>query len=85
MIVFRIPVVIPTKLDWLLLLFLIGLAGFGGQVRHPPDPYFMSFDAEQVLLTLGLQRETAGRGTIAIYGQGSALVYSFIYMHANPN
>ncbi|KAM5541611.1 hypothetical protein V8D89_004801 [Ganoderma adspersum] len=66
MIVFRIPVVIPTKLDWLLMLCFIGLAGFGGQV----------------LLTLGLQRETAGRGTIAIV---FATAFERIFFHTTPS
>ncbi|KAI1789861.1 hypothetical protein LXA43DRAFT_892024 [Ganoderma leucocontextum] len=74
--VLRIPVVVPTSLDWLLTLCFIGLAGFGGQ---------------QVLLTLGLQRETAGRGTIAVYGQGSAFQIVFatafqrIFFHTTPS
>ncbi|KAI0808219.1 hypothetical protein C8Q74DRAFT_1231955 [Fomes fomentarius] len=70
MIVLRIPVVIPTRWDWLLLLLLIGIFGFGGQV----------------LLTLGLQRETAGRGTIAVYGQiVFATILQRIFLHIMPS
>ncbi|KIY62820.1 hypothetical protein CYLTODRAFT_426626 [Cylindrobasidium torrendii FP15055 ss-10] len=53
MLVLRIPVVIPTRITWGLLLLEIGVFGF----------------AAQFLLTLGLQREPAGRGTMAIYTQ----------------
>ena len=41
MAVLRIPVVVPTKLDWLLMLCFIGLAGFGGQVCSLPHPILM--------------------------------------------
>jgi hypothetical protein len=51
----RIPVVLPTQIEWVFLFVLIGIFGF----------------VAQVLLTLGLQRETAGRGTMAIYVQVS--------------
>ncbi|KAG7442212.1 uncharacterized protein BT62DRAFT_936322 [Guyanagaster necrorhizus] len=53
MIVMRTPLVIPTQLSWGALLAVIGFLGFFAQVA----------------LTMGLQRETAGRGTIAIYTQ----------------
>jgi len=53
MFVTRSPVVVPTQLDWLVMLIMIGIFGF----------------FSQVLLTMGLQRETAGRGTMAIYTQ----------------
>ncbi|KAI0740153.1 hypothetical protein C8Q76DRAFT_706953 [Earliella scabrosa] len=69
MIAMRIPVVIPTRWDWLLTLLFIGLAGFGGQV----------------LLTLGLQRETAGRGSIAVYGQiVFATFFERVFFHSTP-
>ncbi|TFK18112.1 integral membrane protein DUF6 [Coprinopsis marcescibilis] len=45
--------VIPTKLSWLAMLVMIGVFGF----------------VAQILLTMGLQRETAGRGTMAVYTQ----------------
>ncbi|KAI0704155.1 hypothetical protein C8Q76DRAFT_801904 [Earliella scabrosa] len=69
MIAMRMPVVVPTQWDWLLMLLFIGFAGFGGQV----------------LLTLGLQRETAGRGTIAVYGQiVFATTFERIFFHTTP-
>ncbi|KAG5641444.1 hypothetical protein DXG03_005218 [Asterophora parasitica] len=53
MLIQRTPIVVPTELAWLGLLLMIGIFGF----------------LAQILLTLGLQRETAGRGTIAVYTQ----------------
>ncbi|PPR00561.1 hypothetical protein CVT24_005464 [Panaeolus cyanescens] len=47
------PIVIPTRLLWVGLLLMIGLVGF----------------VAQLLLTMGLQKETAGRGALAIYSQ----------------
>lgn len=55
MFIMKIPVVFPKKIEWLALFLMIGIFGF----------------IAQVLLTLGLQRETAGRGTMAIYIQVS--------------
>ncbi|KAL0948224.1 hypothetical protein HGRIS_010827 [Hohenbuehelia grisea] len=49
----RTPIVVPTSLDWMALLFLIGIFGFIGQT----------------FLAIGLQKETAGRGAMAIYTQ----------------
>ncbi|TFK18110.1 hypothetical protein FA15DRAFT_628299 [Coprinopsis marcescibilis] len=45
--------VFPTRPEWLAMLAMIGIFGFLGQV----------------LLTLGLQRETASRGSLAVYTQ----------------
>lgn len=42
-------------------------------------PCHQHVHVRQVLLTLGLQRETAGRGTIAVYGQVSRR--SIVYAH----
>ena len=53
MIVFRIPFVIPMQLKFAALLGLIGLFGLGAQIT----------------LTVGLQRETASRGSLANYVQ----------------
>ncbi|KAF8883038.1 hypothetical protein BD779DRAFT_899098 [Infundibulicybe gibba] len=53
MIATKSPFVTPTHLDWLGLLTLIGIFGL----------------IAQVLLIMGLQRETASRGTLAIYTQ----------------
>ncbi|KAF9039209.1 hypothetical protein BJ165DRAFT_1531307 [Panaeolus papilionaceus] len=47
------PIVIPTRLLWIGLLLMIGLVGF----------------VAQLLLTMGLQKETVGRGALAIYSQ----------------
>ncbi|KAJ3546094.1 hypothetical protein NM688_g5551 [Phlebia brevispora] len=69
MIVLRVPVVIPTRLDWLALLLAIGLLGF----------------VAQSLLTAGLQRETAGRGTMAVYAQMIfAVIFERIFFHTIP-
>ncbi|KAK0436434.1 hypothetical protein EV421DRAFT_1832232 [Armillaria borealis] len=70
MIVMRAPLVIPTQLSWGALLAVIGFLGFFAQVA----------------LTMGLQRETAGRGTIAIYTQ--IIFASFaerIFFHSTPH
>jgi len=53
MLIQKTPLVVPTELEWLALLIMIGIFGFFAQV----------------LLTMGLQRETAGRGSIAVYTQ----------------
>ncbi|KAJ3813036.1 integral membrane protein DUF6 [Lentinula aff. lateritia] len=64
------PVVIPTSLIWLLLLLEIGVFGF----------------CAQIFLTLGLQRETASRGTLAIY---TLIVFTSlldrIFFHSAPS
>ncbi|KAL1748201.1 hypothetical protein HDZ31DRAFT_60574 [Schizophyllum fasciatum] len=49
----KTKLVIPTSVEWLALLGVIGVCGF----------------IAQVLLTMGLQRETAGRGSLALYTQ----------------
>jgi drug/metabolite transporter (DMT)-like permease len=53
MAILREPVVIPTRLAWLGLLVVIGVLGF----------------VAQILLTMGFQRETAGRASMALYTQ----------------
>jgi len=53
MIVKHISLVIPTQPIFVLFLFLIGIFGF----------------LAQTLLTLGLQKETVGRGTLGVYIQ----------------
>jgi len=69
MILFKIPLVIPTRTSWLVMLVLIGILGFVGQI----------------LLTMGLQRETAGRGTLAIYSSiVFAVIFEFIVFHTTP-
>jgi drug/metabolite transporter (DMT)-like permease len=56
----RTPIVVPTHADWLFLLVLIGVFGF----------------LAQLLLTMGLQLETVGRGSMAIYTQ---IVFASIF------
>ncbi|KAJ7334800.1 hypothetical protein DFH08DRAFT_879438 [Mycena albidolilacea] len=53
MVILRQPFVFPTRLAWLGLLAVIGILGFGSQI----------------LLTMGFQRETAGRASMALYTQ----------------
>ncbi|KAF8883042.1 hypothetical protein BD779DRAFT_899798 [Infundibulicybe gibba] len=60
MITTKSPFVIPTRLDWLGLLMLIGVFGF----------------IAQILLATGLQRETASRGSLALYTQ---VIFSTIF------
>ncbi|KAJ3747844.1 integral membrane protein DUF6 [Lentinula detonsa] len=64
------PIVVPTSPIWLLLLLEIGVFGF----------------CAQIFLTLGLQRETASRGTLAIY---TLIVFTSlldrIFFHSVPS
>ncbi|KAG5640858.1 hypothetical protein DXG03_006810 [Asterophora parasitica] len=53
MVLQKTPFVVPTKVEWLALLVMIGIFGF----------------VAQILLTMGLQREAAGRASIAVYSQ----------------
>ena len=53
MLVTKTPFIIPSRLDWFTLLIMIGILGF----------------IAQILLTLGLQRESAGRATMGVYTQ----------------
>ncbi|KAL5480376.1 hypothetical protein ACEPAI_1646 [Sanghuangporus weigelae] len=63
-------VVLPTRLEWLALLLMIGIFGF----------------LAQALLTMGLQRETAGRGSLAIYVQIIyATILERIFFHTVPS
>ncbi|KAJ7576929.1 drug/metabolite transporter superfamily [Mycena floridula] len=70
MVATKTPFVIPTRLLWLSLLALIGIFGF----------------LAQILLTMGLQRETAGRGTMAVY---TLIIFSSIldriFFHSIPS
>ncbi|KAI0776960.1 DUF6-domain-containing protein [Trametes elegans] len=69
MLVMRTPIVVPTRWDWLVMLVLIGIFGF----------------IAQVLLTMGLQREAAGRGTMAIYIQiVFATIFERVVFHTSP-
>jgi GTP cyclohydrolase FolE2 len=54
------------------MLVLIGIFGFFAQVCHPVYLFLRPvsdrlFQPTKILLTMGLQRETAGRGALAIY------------------
>ncbi|KAI0822129.1 hypothetical protein BC628DRAFT_1391080 [Trametes gibbosa] len=70
MITMQTPVVVPMRWEWLLMLLLIGLFGF----------------IAQVLLTMGLQRETAGRGTMAVYIQIIfATIFERVFFHSSPS
>ncbi|KAA1470827.1 DUF6-domain-containing protein [Dentipellis sp. KUC8613] len=70
MLIMQEPVVIPRRADWLAMLLMIGIFGF----------------IAQTLLTMGLQRETAGRGTMAVYIQIIfALALERIFFHVTPS
>ncbi|KZT35884.1 hypothetical protein SISSUDRAFT_1050665 [Sistotremastrum suecicum HHB10207 ss-3] len=70
MTVLRIPFVIPTQWKFVFLLFAVGLMGFFAQT----------------LLILGLQRETASRGTMAVYVQILfAGTLEQIFLHVKPS
>jgi len=64
-------IVIPTRLEWLSLLAVIGIFGFLAQVKGFAVKHFVTLRANdtQMLLTMGLQRETASRGTLAVYSR----------------
>ncbi|KAJ7714093.1 DUF6-domain-containing protein [Mycena metata] len=69
MAILRQPIVIPTRPAWLGLLAVIGILGFGAQI----------------LLTMGFQRETAGRASMALYTQIIfASVLERIFFHTTP-
>jgi hypothetical protein len=73
MIGLRIPVVVPTRWEFLLFLVMIGIFGFMAQVilfLYLAFIYrLLTFRYLKALLTMGLQRETAGRGTMGVYVQ----------------
>ncbi|KAI0763809.1 EamA-like transporter family-domain-containing protein [Trametes elegans] len=70
MLALRTPVVVPTQWEWLAMLLLVGLFGF----------------TAQTLLTAGLQRETASRGTMAIYAQiVFAALDELVFFHTKPS
>ncbi|KIL58907.1 hypothetical protein M378DRAFT_15176 [Amanita muscaria Koide BX008] len=69
MIVTKTPFVIPSRLDWFAILLLIGVFGF----------------VAQILLTMGFQRETAGRASLALYTQiVFANILQVIVFHKAP-
>ncbi|KAJ7929745.1 hypothetical protein B0H13DRAFT_2310375 [Mycena leptocephala] len=69
MVILREPFVIPTSLAWLGLLAVIGILAF----------------CAQILLTMGFQRETAGRASMGLYTQIIfTSVLERIFFHATP-
>jgi hypothetical protein len=62
MVILREPFVIPTSLAWLGLLAVIGILAF----------------CAQILLTMGFQRETAGRASMGLYTQVRVSSVQFI-------
>ncbi|KAJ6482077.1 hypothetical protein C8R47DRAFT_1133854 [Mycena vitilis] len=70
MAIVREPIVVPTRRAWLGLLAVIGILGF----------------ASQILLTMGFQRETAGRASLALYTQIIfASILERIFFYTRPN
>ena len=59
--IMQVKVVLPMRWDWLIMLLLIGFFGF----------------CAQVLLTMGLQREAVGRGTMAVYVQVRRFLHAY--------
>ena len=79
MAVVRVPVVIPDNIPSLVMILAVGGCGFAAQVRrviaNSMHGLLMIYGwCRQMTMTSGLQRETAGRGTIAIYVQVSGIV-----------
>ncbi|KAF8736449.1 hypothetical protein AX14_000319 [Amanita brunnescens Koide BX004] len=69
MVVTRTPFIIPSRLNWFALLIMIGILGF----------------IAQILLTMGLQRESAGRATMGVYTQiVFATIFQRIFFHTTP-
>jgi len=70
LIVTKTEFIVPTRLAWLAMLVMIGIFGF----------------CAQVLLTMGLARETASRGSMAIYTQiVFAMIFERIFFQAIPS
>ncbi|EJD38138.1 DUF6-domain-containing protein [Auricularia subglabra TFB-10046 SS5] len=70
MIIFHQHLVLPSQPRWLLLLLVIGFCGF----------------TAQLMLVLGLQRETASRGAIGLYAQIIfAVVLERIFFDVTPS
>lgn len=72
MAVARTPIVIPVRAEFLALFVVIGVFGFGAQVSSLSLHVTSQLTLRQTLLTMGLQRVSAARGTLAIYTQVSA-------------
>jgi len=70
MVLFKTSPVIPRNVTWLAMLFFIGILGL----------------TYQTLLVMGLQRETASRGSLAIYTSVVfAIMFEFIVFHTTPS
>ena len=70
MLIFKTPVVWPNNISWLLLMVGVSLCGF----------------TLQIFLTMGLQRETASRGTLGTYTQIIfAEIADRIIFHTKPS
>jgi hypothetical protein len=69
MMVFKIPLVIPTRVSWLVLILLVGICGLFAQVFSSIPFLFLSdlgHKIAKVLLAMGFQRETASRGSLSL-------------------
>lgn len=72
MLVTKSQFIVPNRLVWLAMLVMIGLFGFAAQVRGNIDLENVILNSwTKILLTMGLARETASRGSLAIYTQAS--------------
>lgn len=70
MIAMQTPIVVPTKIEWLALLLMIGFNGFFAQL----------------FMTMGLQRQAVGRSTMAVYIQiVYAIIFDQVFFHAAPS
>ncbi|KAI9453927.1 drug/metabolite transporter superfamily [Russula earlei] len=70
MVISKIDPVIPKDVLWLGILFLVGIQG----------------TIAQILLVMGLQRETASRGALALYTSiVFAIALEFIFFHTTPS
>ena len=71
MIIMRTEFILPLRLAWIAMLLMIGIFGFFAQVRHQSSHSraVLTSYLRQTLLTMGLQREAVGRGTMAVYTQ----------------
>ncbi|KAH9052765.1 integral membrane protein DUF6 [Lactarius vividus] len=70
MVLLKDPLVVPTRSLWLAMLFVVGILGLIGQA----------------LLTMGLQREAAGRSALAIYSSiVFAVMFEFIFSRTMPS
>ncbi len=70
MLIFKTPVVWPSNISWVLLMVGISLSGF----------------TLQLFLTMGLQRETASRGSLGTYTQIIfAEISDRIIFHTKPS